>query len=129
MIRARSVKPRHPLSKKAAIILTRHRPPFAIHAFPRSSQVALDDIIVRTENNASNRKVYQEVIRIDVHVGSAAKMCEESKARATRLSVTIGELRETVARFLSKVKNELESVPTIKDLPEKVRMGRREGGK
>ncbi|GMI11909.1 hypothetical protein TrRE_jg1473, partial [Triparma retinervis] len=84
------------------------------------SKVGLDDIIARTENNASNRKVYLEVIRIDVHVGSASKMCEESKARATRLSVTIGELRETVARFLSKVKNDLESVPTVKDLPEKM---------
>ena len=65
-------------------------------------------------------QVYLEVDRIDVHVGSATKMCEDSQARATRASVTIGELRETVSRFLSKVKNQLEQMPSVKDLPEKI---------
>jgi len=84
------------------------------------SKVSLDDIIRRTEDNASNRKVYLEVDRIDVHVGSSSKMCENSQGRQTRLSVTIGELRETVARFMSKVKNQLEHPPTIKELPDKI---------
>ena len=84
------------------------------------AKVTLDDIIRRTEMNAGNREVYQEVDLIDVAVGSATKQCEDSNGRATRLSVTIGELRETCSRFLSKVKNDVVPIPSVKDLPEKI---------
>jgi len=69
----------------------------------KASKVILDELINRTEANAGNREVYQEVDLIDVAVGSATKQCDDSRGRATRLSVTIGELRETISRFLSKV--------------------------
>jgi hypothetical protein len=92
----------------------------AVKAENYQSRISLDELISRTEANAGNREVYQEVDLIDVAVGSATKQCDDSKNRSTRLSVTIGELRETIARFLSKVQNTLVSVPAVKQLPDKI---------
>jgi len=86
----------------------------------KGSKVMLADVIRRTEANAGNREVYKEVDLIDMAVNSAAKICDTSKMRSTRLSVTIGEMRETIGRFLSKVSNELVATPMITELPDKI---------
>ncbi|GMH94753.1 hypothetical protein TrVE_jg11067 [Triparma verrucosa] len=88
----------------------------------KKSRRQLEETIQRTVGNAGNREVYQEVDLIDNAVGSAVKQCEDSKQRATKLSVTIGELRETVARFLSKIQNKIVPVPSVKNLGESIHL-------
>ncbi|GMH88058.1 hypothetical protein TL16_g11046 [Triparma laevis f. inornata] len=88
----------------------------------KKSRTQLEEIIRRTEGNAGNREVYNEVDLIDNTVRSAVNQCEDSKQRATKLSVTIGELRETVSRFLSKVQNKVVPVPSVKNLSESIHL-------
>jgi len=92
----------------------------ALKAENNEAKTTLSEVIHRTEANAGNREVYKEVDLIDVAVTSAAKNCDDSKLRSTRLSVTIGELRETIGRFLSKVSNELVAPPLIAEMPDKI---------
>ena len=77
-------------------------------------------LIARTEANAGNRQVYREVDEIDLTTAGVLKQCEDSKGRATRLSVVIGELREAISRFMSKLYDKLVPVPSVKELPEKL---------
>ncbi|CAM9811109.1 unnamed protein product, partial [Chrysoparadoxa australica] len=78
----------------------------------------LDELTAVNKNQSGNRDIYQEVDLIDQALASSRKQGDDAAERANRLSVTVDRLRDTLARFMSKVDNKTHSTVSNEKLPE-----------
>jgi chromosome segregation ATPase len=80
----------------------------------------LDDLTTAKLSSGGNREMFQEVDKIDRDLNDARKSCNDLQARATRLDLILEESRMSIRKFLSKLTNQTEPLPTIEQLPDRV---------
>jgi hypothetical protein len=72
----------------------------------------LSQSLVKIEQLASSRQVYQEVDLKDSALAAATKDCEDCKEKNFRLKLNIETLKQSIPRFLTKVTKVSHPRPT-----------------